>query len=279
MTVHNALKLSEVRLEAAGIESFKTEAKQLLAALLEIPLGELVLKRTELLTSEQEKTFEMWLERRASREPLQHILGVAPFYGLELKVTPAVLVPRPETERLTELVLDAVKEISSPKILDVGTGSGAIALALKHERPDAVVLATDISEDAVKVAEGNARRLGLKITFALSNLLTALAVQTFAKEADALVSNLPYLPESDRDLVSPEVQRDPVTALYSGEDGLEHFRRLERQAFSLLKPGALCLLELDERNVQRAAELAERWSKVEVLEDLTGRERFLSLRR
>ena len=279
MTVREALVLSERRLEAANIESFEAEARQLVAALLEVPLGELVLKRTEALTLEQEKRLSDWLERRVSREPLQHILGEAPFYGLELTVTPNVLIPRPETERLTELVLEAVEGISALKILDVGTGSGAIALAIKHERPDTVVMATDVFEDAVKVAKENAERLGLEVTFALSDLLAAPAVQTFAKEADVLVSNLPYLPDDDRRSVSPEVRRDPATALYSGRDGLEHFRRLEAEAFSLLRPGALCLLELDGRNVRQAAELAQRWTEVEVLEDLTGLERFLYLRR
>lgn len=279
MTVCDALVLSEMRLESSDIESFKVEAKQLVAALLEMPLGELVLRRTEPLTSEQEKIFVNWLERRANREPLQHILGVAPFYGLELAVNPNVLIPRPETERLTELVLEAVKEMPAPKILDVGTGSGAIALALKHERPDAVVMATDVSEVALSVAEENARRLGLEVSFALSDLLADPAVQTFAKEADVLVSNLPYLPDDDRNAVSPEVQRDPATALYSGVDGLEHFRRLESEAFLLVRPGALCLLELDGRNVREAAKVASRWAKTEVLEDLTGRERFLGLER
>lgn len=277
MTVRDALILSEARLEAAGIESFEVEAKQLVAALLEIPLGELILRRTEPLTSEQEKRLSGWLERRASREPLQHVLEVTPFYGLELAVNPSVLIPRPETERLTELVLEVVREMSAPKILDVGTGSGAIALALKHERPDAVVMATDVFEDALSVAEENARRLGLEVSFALSDLLAAPTVQTFVREADVLVSNLPYLPDDDRDRVSPEVRRDPATALYSGRDGLEHFRRLESEAFSLLRPGVFCLLELDGRNVWQAAELARRWTRLEVLKDLTGRERFLRL--
>ena len=278
MTVRDALVLSEARLASAGIESFKTEAKQLLAALLKVPSGGLILKRNDALTSEQEEMFMVWLERRINREPLQHIFGVAPFYGLELNVTPAVLIPRPETERLTELVLETIKGIYAPKVLDVGTGSGAIALALEHERPGAVVLATDISEDALKVAQANAKRLGLEVSFVLSDLLEDAAVKTFAQDADVLVSNLPYLPAGDRDTLSPEVQRDPEVALYSGEDGLEHFRRLEAEAFDLLRPGAFCLLELDPRNVRQAAELA-RWASSEVFEDLTGRERFLRLKR
>lgn len=190
-----------------------------------------------------------------------------------------MLVPRPETERLVALGLETIRTVSEPNILDVGTGSGAVALALKAERPDAAVWATDLSEPALLVAARNAERLGLGVTFFQADLLDDPTAQTFAGRADLLVANLPYLPEADAAWLSPEVQRDPASALFSGRDGLGHARRLLEGASTLLKPGAVCLLELDPRNVRQAETEVSGWAEVEVLPDLVGRERFLKLKR
>ena len=222
MTVAEALNMSEERLQDAGLETPQTEALALLGYLLNLSRSELYLSRARVLTPTETERLEGWLERRVFHEPLQHITGVAPFYGLELRVTPDVLIPRPETERLVELGLHAVKGFPQPKIIDVGTGSGAVALALKNERPDAVVWATDLSERALEVAVKNAERLNLDIHFTLSNLLTAPEVQAFTRSADLLISNPPYLPDADAAWLSPEVQRDPPEALFSGEDGLSN---------------------------------------------------------
>ena len=279
MTVFEARSRLVERLAAAGIEPAAAEADLLLGALLNKSRVDLVLARRQTLSAVQQRTLETWTLRRARREPLQHVLGVAHFYGLELTVTPDVLVPRPETERLVELALRLVKNVKAPRLLDVGTGSGAVALALKRERPDAVVMATDVSEAALKVAEKNRRAYGLEVAFGVSDLLAASAVQAFAASLDLLVANLPYLPDGDRTRVSPEVRRDPETALYSGPDGLAHFRRLAPQAHSLLKEGAAGLFELDPRNVRRAQTETQTWAAARVLPDLVGRERFLQLLR
>lgn len=251
----------------------------MLSALLGLSRSELLLNRARPLAPEQEARLREWLERRLRREPLQHILGVAHFYGLELKVTPEVLVPRPETERLVELGLEVLHSVKAPKVLDVGTGSGAIALAIKHERPDAEVYATDISARAVDLAGENADRLGLDLRLADADLLEDAMVADLARQLDLLISNPPYLPQSDLETVSPEVRADPAEALYSGPEGLEHFRRLERQAFTLLRPGAAFLVELDPRNVDLAFEFSAAWSLRRVETDLAGRRRFLNLRR
>jgi release factor glutamine methyltransferase len=293
MTLLEARQMLEQSLHSAGIESAEAEARWLLEHLLLItsnqtqtdntfqqggfsPLQTVKIE-TYHLTQEQQTLLGQWLERRTRREPLQHILGVAPFYGLELSVTPDVLIPRPETERLVELVLESVKLLKNPKVLDVGTGSGAIALAIKHERPDAVVVATDISAKAVAVAKQNAEKYKLDVTLLESNLLQNPDVQTFAKTCDILVANLPYLPVSDKEVVSPEVLHDPDLALYAGTDGLELFRRLEREAFEIVQPKTLCFFELDPRNVEAASNLCQRWQERVVLEDLVGRKRFLKL--
>ena len=279
MTVFEARTWLAGRLSAVGVPSPAVEADLLLGTVLELNRTDFVLARWQTLSAEQERTLSRWLVRRARGEPLQHILGVAHFYGLELKVTPAVLIPRPETERLVELALETAKALRSPRLLDVGTGSGAVALAFKHERPDASVMATDVSMAALQVAAENRASYGLEVSFVLSDLLAAPEVRAFAASLDLLVANLPYLPDTDRAWVGSEVRRDPELALYSGPDGLEHFRRLEREAYSLLKKGAVSLLELDPRNVRQAQSETRGWAAATVLSDLTGRERFLRLER
>ena len=258
--------------------SATSEAYLLLEALTGLSRSELLLRQRSLTPAEAAR-LQRWLERRLAREPLQHITGTAHFYGLELSVSPDVLIPRPETERLVELALTELRGQPSPRVLDVGTGSGAVALAILHERPDAVVLASDISAAALRLACSNAERCGLELSVCRSDLLGAARVQTFARELDVLVANLPYLPASDALTVSPEVARDPALALYSGADGLNLTRRLLNEAFTLLAPGTRCLLELDPRNVRRAAALAGAWASVDVIADLVGRKRFLRLER
>ena len=279
MTVAEVLKTAEERLQRAGLETPRTEAAALLENLLGLSRSELYLSHVYVLTPAELDQLEGWLERREHREPLQHIVGTAPFYGLELRVTPDTLIPRPETEMLVAYGLEALAGIVRPKVLDVGTGSGAVALALKNERPDAAVWATDLSQAALDIAKGNAQRLGLEVHFTLSDLLLDPDVRAFAQTADLLISNPPYLPESDAAWLSPEVKQDPPQALFSGADGLGHFRQLSAQALTLLKPGASCLVELDLRNVRQAQAESTVWAETAVLTDLVGRERFLRLKR
>ena len=277
MTLAKALEMLATQLTAVST-SATSEAYLLLEALTGLSRSELLLRQRSLTPAEAAR-LQRWLERRLAREPLQHITGTAHFYGLELSVSPDVLIPRPETERLVELALTELRGQPSPRVLDVGTGSGAVALAILHERPDAVVLASDISAAALRLACSNAERCGLELSVCRSDLLGAARVQTFARELDVLVANLPYLPASDALTVSPEVARDPALALYSGADGLNLTRRLLNEAFTLLAPGTRCLLELDPRNVRRAAALAGAWASVDVIADLVGRKRFLRLER
>jgi release factor glutamine methyltransferase len=276
-TLAQALEDTARRLERAGVESAASEAYELLGALLALSRSELLLARQRPLSAAETRRLEAWLRRREAREPLQHILGVAHFYGLSLRVTPQVLVPRPETERLVELALGALRGCTRPAVLDVGTGSGAVALALQAERPDAVVRASDLSEGALGVARENARRLALPVRFYRADLLAHPTVRAFARRAELIVSNPPYLPDGDRAVVSPEVRADPEAALYAGPDGLAVFRRLEREAFDALKAGAALLVELDPRNVERALAESRGWARAEVHADLVGRLRFIQL--
>ena len=155
--------------------------------------------------------------------------------------------------------------------------AGAIALALKTERPDAQMWASDISSKVLSVARKNANRLNLDIRFVEADVLASAELKTLLPNLTLLISNPPYLPAADELGLAPEVRLEPPTALFAGKDGLDIFRRLESQAFTSLSAGAHCFTELDPRNVRTAAQLASRWKKNEVMTDLTGRERFLIL--
>ncbi len=279
ITVFEARRLIERRLRVVGVASPVAEATLLLEAVTGVDRLELLVQPERSLSLEARSLLSEALRRRTNREPLQHILGTAHFYGLGIHVGPDVLVPRPETERLVELVLEAIQGTHGVRLLDVGTGSGAIALALKHERPDAVVMATDIAVGALAVARANATALGLEVGFAPSDLLAAAPVAAFAATADVLVANLPYLPEGDAGGLEPEARADPPSALFAGADGLKQVRRLERQAHRMLKNGALVALELDPRNAAAGLALFRTWREGRTAADLVGRERFVLVRR
>jgi release factor glutamine methyltransferase len=278
MTLRDAEQFARSRLRDAAIDSYAAEASLLLQYLCGLSRSDLALQLDRQLSPAQQTTLLEWLERRAGREPLQHIVGFANFYGLEFSVSPAVLIPRPETEVLVERALTLLKGVPNPRILDIGTGSGAIALAIRQERPDATVMATDISEAALSVAQDNAARLHLDIQLVQSDLLSSVKVADFARTADLITANLPYLPESDQGTLSPEVAYDPALALYSGEDGLAAFWRCEAQLKALVNPGTICLFELDPRNIMLASQQSG-WQHIERISDLLGRERFLWLQR
>jgi len=187
--------------------------------------------------------FEVLLERRLEGDPIQYIIGACEFYGLPFRVTSDVLIPRPETEHLVECVLELAAQFAEPRIVDVGTGSGAIAVALAHKLPNAHIAATDVSEAALDLARENAVRngVGVRIRFLRSDLLTPVAADQF----DIVVSNPPYVPTADRDSLAVEVRDfEPGLALFAGEDGLDIYRRLIPAAFAVLISGGLVALEI-----------------------------------
>jgi release factor glutamine methyltransferase len=183
------------------------------------------------------------LERRRKGEPIQYITGETEFYGLPFRVTPDVLIPRPETEILVERVGTLVPLFPKPRIVDIGTGSGAIAIALAHHWPSAQITAIDVSNSALDLAMSNAKRIGFadQIRFLKGNLLSPVAQEQF----DIIVSNPPYVPAADRDSLSVEVRdHEPDLALFAGIDGLEVYRRLIPEAFAALAPGGFLALEI-----------------------------------
>src|SRR5690349_12348876 len=214
-SVREALDSSVIALTAAGCFTPRLDAEVLLAHVLGVDRAALITAPERELTPEQARAFMDAARRRREREPVAYITGWKGFRHIELAVDRRVLIPRPETEHLVEAALGLP---AGTRVVDVGTGSGAIALALKSERPDLSVSATDVSADALAVARANAERLGLDVTFVEGDLLAGL-------EADAVVANPPYVGEDET--VMPEVARyEPRVAVFSAEDGLAVIRRL-----------------------------------------------------
>jgi release factor glutamine methyltransferase len=224
-----------------------------------------------------------YVARRAAGEPVQYVLGHADFYGLRLAVTPDVLIPRPETEEVVEEALRRVQATDAPWVLDVGTGSGAIALAVKHERPDAEVFAVDVSPEALAVAASNAARLGSEVTFVESDALRPAFAADVPPTFDLILSNPPYVPEAERAGLQVEVRaHEPASALFVPDaDPLVFYRALAGHAGALLKPGGWLVAETHADLGQAVGAL---WreaglDEVEVLADLAGRDRIAVGRR
>jgi len=273
MKVGQALRWTTARLIEAGFapEEAENQARQLLAWL--VGDGVALWRGLEYeLGRDQLSRLENAVARRAAREPLQLIIGDVDFYDLQLKVKPGVLIPRPETELLVELALELLTGSSSPRVLDVGTGSGAIALAIKKQRPDARVYATDTNPTALQLAVENATALGIEVEFLPAPLTAGLT------GLDLIVSNPPYLPQDDAGSAPPELRWEPESALYAGRDGLDVARPLINEARRALKASGGLALELDPRNVFTAASLAREagFQDVGVKNDLTGRPRYLT---
>ena len=225
-------------------------------------------------------------ERRAAGEPLQYITGHQEFYKLDFLVTPAVLIPRPETEFLVERVLALVRDTSltSPLIVDAGTGSGCIAVTLAVELNAARVIATDISGAAVAVARLNAERHGVssRVTFCEGDLLAPLDALDIKNQVDILASNPPYVAASKPELVQREVRDyEPRAALFGGDDGLTFYRRLLAEGFDVVRPGGHLVCEIGYTQLDAITEMvaASRWQLVDVTDDLQGIPRTLAMRR
>lgn len=287
MTVAEAIHAGTGRLTAAGIESARLETELMLAQLLDVPRLQVWLQREEALSPALAGKLNSWLDRRVTREPLQHLLGWAPFLDLELHVTRDVLVPRPETEVLAQLAIARLQPLAHPRVLDWGTGSGCLALALAKAVPQAEVHALDISPDALRIARANAIGHGLadRVRFHLGDGFAALAGAPGGPASsgafDLIVTNPPYIPSAEIATLQPEVrEHDPRLALDGGADGLEAYRRLAREAQAWLVPGGWLLAEFGDGQAEALAKLfaAVGWLVESVEKDLSGRERVLIVR-
>jgi len=269
--VRDLFRHAAAELEKLGVEAPAAEAGALVAELCGISPAEAPLS-TRPVSADRAAEFQRCLRRRIAREPVQYIFGRAYFYDLELEVTPAVLIPRPETELLVDRALELLPERG--RLLDLGTGSGAIALAVAKHRQLAQVTGVDISPEALEVARRNRERLGLaNVEFVSGDLFSALGDARF----DVIAANLPYVPEADRPALAPEVAlHEPALALFAPEGGLAVIRRALEHTAEHLAPGGHALYELDPRQARAVAgRLAELGFQAAVRRDLAGRERIV----
>ena len=263
-------------LREAGVASPERDAELLLAHVLDVPLGRLVL--VDDVSPAQRERYDALVARRAAREPLQHLTGTAAFRHVELLVWPGVFVPRPETELLAGWAVEAVAHLESPVVVDLCTGSGAIARAVKDEVPDADVHAVELDDGAWAWAERNLAGTGVD----LRHGDFATAFDDLLGTVDVVVCNPPYIPLEAWESVALEARdHDPHLALFSGQDGLDAMRVLERRAARLLRPGGV--LGFEHSDVQGEAAPAVqratgRWHEVPDHRDPAGRPRFTTAR-
>jgi release factor glutamine methyltransferase len=298
MTVRTALQQGERILEDAGVAAPRLTAEILLihAISLEHPCD-----RAWLYAHANDELRELWwihygryLHERTQGKPTQYITGRQEFYGREFRVTRDVLIPRPETEHLIEAALARISKwggppgpgatawsrpllpnTTAPRILDIGTGSGAIAITLSLET-NSPVFAIDILRAALTIAAANARRLHANVSFLQCDLGSALADTSI----DIVVSNPPYVPLRDRSTMQREVrEHEPALALFAGDDGLDVYRRLIPEARRLLKPGGWLIMELGYRSAEAVRELLDGWDEVQLVDDLAGIARVIAAKK
>ena len=275
-TRRSLVRDAAAELHAAGVASASYDAEVLVAHVLGVPRARLVL--VDQVTTEQADELRALVERRAAREPLQHLTGVAGFRYVELMVGPGVFVPRPETELLAGWAVDRAAPLTAPVVVDLCTGSGAIARALADEVPHARIHAVELDEKALDWAGRNLAGTGVD----LRHGSMGEAFGDLDGEVDVVVCNPPYIPLEAWESVAPEARdHDPHLALFSGADGLDAFRVLEHVASRLLRPGGVVGAEhADVQGVSAPAIFAGagRWHEIEDHEDLAGRPRFVTAR-
>ena len=264
-------------LAARGVDNARLEAEWLLCAATGLDRVGLYLNFDKPLNDDELRSYRSMVARRGKREPLQHILGTQEFCGLEFEVTPEVLVPRHDTEVLVDEAV--IRFPGARTILDIGTGSGCIAVVMGTRMPRASVVAVDISQPALEVARRNAARHGVAIEFLQGSLFQPVVGRRF----DLIVSNPPYIPSSDIEVLEPEVRDfDPRMALDGGADGLEVYRHLIPEAPGFLNPGGWLLVEVGVGQVPSVAQLfrmADEYEEAVVVNDSAGIERVVGARR
>jgi release factor glutamine methyltransferase len=265
-TAGDALQAARARL-ASTTQYPRRDAELILAYVLGCDQTALLTHPERPLSTKEAEQFEALLERRQASEPVQYLTGTQEFFGLLFEVSPDVLIPRPETEHLVEAVLERFNRDANPRIVDVGTGSGAIAVAIAHALPQSQVMAVDLYPKALEVARRNAERHGVidRVTLLQSDLLAAAG----SKEFDVVVSNPPYI--ADGEVLEVQVANyEPRSALYAGPTGLEVYQRLIPQARTVLKPQGWLIMEIGYGQRPALEALLGGWSEVSFVPDLQG---------
>jgi release factor glutamine methyltransferase len=279
MRLDAALRRAVRTLEQNDVGSSRMNAETLLMFVLGCDRAYLYAHPERKLTGDEENRYNATITERATGKPAQYITGHQEFWGLDFIVSPAVLIPRPETEHVIETVLELAKarELGTKfeKIADIGTGSGCIAVALAREFPAAKISAVDISPEALEIARANAARhqMEKRIGFLASDLLAALPKEHF----DLVVSNPPYVGASEADKVQRQVREfEPKVAVFSGVEGMDIYRRLIPQARAALVPGGWLVMEMGFSSEQLVRELLAGWDNLRVTHDLQGIPRVIS---
>jgi len=278
-TLGRVLKWTTGFFERKGSSSARLDAELLMAHALSIDRVRLYLDLHKPLAPAELKDIRKRVERRGAGEPVAYITGQKAFWTIDLEVDARVLIPRPDTEHLVEHGLKAVESVSTPRIVDVGCGSGCIALSMAHARPDAMIWAMDISDDALDVTKQNIHQLGLSNVEVKHNDLLDGIVETF----DLIISNPPYIATGEIEKLMVSVRDyEPVRALDGGPDGLDFYRRLIPQAATLLKPNGHLLLEIGYDQGDRLKQMLVAqigFENIEVLKDYGGNDRVVKARR
>ena len=286
-TIGRILKWTEGYFQKAGLDSPRLDAEVLLSHVLKKERIFLYVHFDQPMEAAELAAFKACIKRRVQHQPVAYITGHKEFMGLDFKVTPATLIPRPDTEILVEAVLQrlkAGKEAENSLIADIGTGSGAICLSLLNYLPRLQAVTVDISPEALAVAEENAGLLGLseRVEFLQGDMLEPLKQQErFSGRLSAIVSNPPYIPRGDIAGLEPDVRAfEPMGALDGGEDGLDFYRRLLADGAELLQADGFLAMEAGIRQAQQLKALAEampQWGRCEIIRDLAGIERVVVL--
>lgn len=271
------IKWGEEYFKIKGFENPKQEIEWLLCDLLQLKRIDLYLKFEDIINKSKLKKLKNWIKRRIEREPLQYITGKVEFYGLKFISTPQALIPRPETERLVDITLNSLKKIPEPKILEIGTGSGCVSIAVSNKKPRANILSLDISKNALELAEINAKSNNCKnINFLEMDFLNEIPDGRF----DILISNPPYIPQKEIENIMPEVKNyEPRIALTDFEEGLNFYYRIAKVGRTLI-PNGIIILEVGLGNhPQKVFSLFKEagFDQLELIKDYNNNERILKI--
>ena len=274
MTIREALTKGMIILKSNNIETPKLKARLLLQYILKKDRQYLIVYDNKEIDKKEQWEYFVNIEKIANGVPLQHITHTQEFMKMDFFVNENVLIPRPDTEILVEEVINLAKKIDNPKILDLCTGSGAIAISIAKNVPSAEVLAIDISEKALEVAKKNSHKLQAKVKFEKSNLFSNIGKMKF----DIIVSNPPYIKKTDIKLLSNEVQKEPEIALDGGYDGLDFYRKISNQAIDYLKFGSYLCFEIgydQKEDVTEIIKNTKHFNNTYCKKDLFGNDRVI----
>lgn len=275
MQIQEILSSTIKQLNSNNVEEPNNKAKRLLAFVLNVPKEFLIINDNKELNKKQEVKYKKCIERLIKGEPIQYIIGKQEFMGIDLIVTNDVLIPQPDTEILVEETIKVAKQYVKPKILDLCTGSGAIAIAIKKYIPEAEIVASDLSSKALRIANNNDRTK--KIRFILSDLF-----ENINEKFDIIVSNPPYIKTEEIKTLSKEVQNEPLMALDGGQDGLYFYEKIIKQANSYLNQNGYLCLEIGENQkneIIKKIQYNGKYTNIQTYKDLGGNDRVITCKK